>query len=178
VAHEPRPAKLVLVPGALSNADGSCFFNFIFFSFSQGDPKQTVIEGRDMVKFFFVAVARECRKETPTTEVTSEMVRQHLAKRAFEEPFVAVMLMWVRYMDIVFMMEESGKDERGDHALFQQAQRMSSSLLAMTNAFKYIYTTTFSLAASTSQARRATASSSTSSCSAPRQALTSRCSET
>mmetsp|Transcript_61817 Transcript_61817/g.106235 ORF Transcript_61817/g.106235 Transcript_61817/m.106235 type:complete len:135 (-) Transcript_61817:1118-1522(-) len=134
-----------------------------------------------MVKFFFVAVARECRKETPTTEVTSEMVRQHLAKRALEEPFVAVMLMWVRYMDIVFMMEESGKGEpgeRGDHALFQQAQRMSSSLLAMTNAFKYIYTTTFSLAASTSQARRATASSSTSSCSAPRQALTSRCSET
>jgi hypothetical protein len=47
------------------------------------------------------------------------MVRQHLAKRALEEPFVAVMLMWVRYMDIVFMMEESGKGEPGERGLYR-----------------------------------------------------------
>ena len=113
-----------------------------------------------------VSAARACREANPSVEVTAEMVLQHMTQRAQEEPLVASILMWSRYTDLCFMIEESYRGEVGESgnmALFLAAQRMATNLLCCTNAFNYLHTQ-----AVTQKGRTGCGSSSVNSFSAPK----------
>ena len=101
-----------------------------------------------MVVYFHVAAARACRIAHPDEEVTADMVRQHVAQRAQEQPLVTMIVLWMLFMDMAFMMEESCKGEvgeSGDYGLFQAAVRLCTSLMCMTNAFNYLHTIAYGM---------------------------------
>ena len=86
----------------------------------------------------YIAAARECREKNPDSPVTL------MAARCLEQPLVLMMCIWMRYMDVALMMQESGRGESGsfgDHALYLSASRLASNLRAVSNAYNYPHTT-------------------------------------
>ena len=72
------------------------------------------------------------------------MVNGLMAARCLEQPLVLMMCIWMRYMDVALMMQESGRGESGsfgDHALYLSASRLASNLRAVSNAYNYLHTT-------------------------------------
>jgi hypothetical protein len=99
----------------------------------------------EIVLALYISAAREVRKQYPEMKVTAESVRVHMANRCKEQPLVLMIMMWVRYMDVAFMMQEAGRGEPGsfgDHALYLAASRIANPLRAVCNAYNYLHTTT------------------------------------
>jgi hypothetical protein len=94
---------------------------------------------------FYIGAARECRKLDPEKAVTAASLHKFMMDRCQEQPLVLMMTMWIRYTDVVLMMQESGRGEPGsfgDHDLYLTASRLANNLRAVSNAFNYLHTTT------------------------------------
>ena len=88
----------------------------------------------------YVAAALACMKAKETSGVTAEEVHQHMISCATEDPFYTLVLLWLRLIDIVLMMCDSGKGEageRGDYASFSAARALLTPFMTVTNAKHY-----------------------------------------
>jgi len=111
-----------------------------------GDPREAMRELISYLDMQLLAAGLAFRKANSTSAPTPEAIHGHMLARAKEEPLALFVIIWIRVVDVVLMIDESGKGDVGDcgdYELFATARRLAMPLLCVTHCPDYIDTLTY-----------------------------------
>ena len=82
----------------------------------------------------WVALLYEVQEQAGDDSVNAKDVHDHLCTRAAEEPFVALVIIWLRFIEVIQSVYEAPRvGEAGNRDVFDQAVELGMTLLACTN---------------------------------------------